>query len=90
MRCLRDRARCGVVVTTLDEPVVRAEAERLTRAVLDRGIDVGAIVWNRVVRPPTPLPVAGAARQFCADEVEPPPIGVPALRGWSDPGECWL
>ena len=79
---LHDRARCGVVVTTLDEPVVRAEAERLTTAVLDREIDVSAIVWNRVAQPSSPLPAAGAARHFCADEVEPPPIGVPALRGW--------
>ena len=80
---LHDPARCGVVVTVLDEPVVRAEAERLSAAVVDRGIDVAAIVWNRVTHPPAPLPVAGAARHFCAEEVQPPPIGVPALRAWS-------
>jgi arsenite-transporting ATPase len=79
---LRDRARCAVVLATLDEPVVRAEAERLASAVLDRGIDVSAIVWNRVEQPASPLPVAVAARQFCADEVEPSPIGVRALRAW--------
>jgi arsenite-transporting ATPase len=79
---LHDRSNCGVVLATLDEPVVRAEADRLSTAVLGREIDVSAIVWNRVAQPSSPLPVSIVARHFCADEVEPPPIGVPALRGW--------
>jgi arsenite-transporting ATPase len=80
---LHDPARCAVIVTVLDEPVVRAEAERLTVALVTRGIDVGAIVWNRIGRFRTPLPDAAHASQFCAEEVQPPPIGVPALRAWS-------
>ncbi|MGH7619235.1 MAG: ArsA family ATPase [Gemmatimonadaceae bacterium] len=80
---LHDRERCSVVIATLDEPVVRGEAERLAAAVVARGIDVGAIVWNRATGSPVPLPVAVPARQFCADEVEPPPIGVRALRSWA-------
>ena len=79
---LHDRTRSGLVLATLDEPVVRAETVRLATAVLDRKIDVSAIVWNRIAQPSSPLPVPVAARQFCADEVEPPPIGVRALRGW--------
>jgi len=80
---LRDPERSGVVITALDEPVVRAETERLSAAVLERGIDVSAVVWNRVRQPPAPLPVALSTRQFCAEEVQPPPIGVTALRAWS-------
>jgi arsenite-transporting ATPase len=79
---IRDHTQCGVVIAALDEPVVRAETERLATAVLDRGIDVSAIVWNRVAQPSSPLPVAVAARHLCADEVQPPPIGVSALRTW--------
>jgi arsenite-transporting ATPase len=80
---LHDRARCAVIVVALDEPIVRDEAARLIEALVERGIEVGALVWNRVSRSPTPLPVARNARHFCADEVQPPPIGVPALRAWS-------
>jgi arsenite-transporting ATPase len=80
---LHDAGQCGVVITVLDEPVVRAETERLCSAVQGRGLDVAAIVWNRVRQPPAPLPVLVPARQFCAEEVEPPPIGVTALRAWS-------
>jgi arsenite-transporting ATPase len=80
---LHDATRCAVIVAALDEPVVRAEAERLVAAVTARGIDVGAVVWNRLTRSQVPLPVSVAARHFCADEVQPPPIGVAALRAWA-------
>jgi arsenite-transporting ATPase len=80
---LHDPAQCAVILTALDEPVVRAEAGRLYHAVLERRIDIAAIVWNRMTRAPAPLPVDRISHQFCADEVDPPPIGVEALRAWS-------
>jgi len=80
---LRDGDRCGVVLVSLDEPIVRAETERLARAVRERGLEVAALVWNRVRDEPVPLPVSVAARQFCAKDVVPPPIGAPLLRVWS-------
>src|SRR5205085_6997447 len=53
---LHDPARCGVITVALDEPVVRAETQRLTAAVRDRGMDSVGVIWNRVRRPPVPLP----------------------------------
>jgi anion-transporting ArsA/GET3 family ATPase len=75
--------RCGVIVVALDEPVVRAETERLAAAVRAREIDVACVVWNRVHSTPTPLPASVAERQYFAEEVIPPPIGASALREWS-------
>ena len=80
---LHDRARCRLIIVALDEPVVRAETERLAAAVRTRGIDVAAVVWNRVHDRATPLPASVAARHLFAEEVSPPPIGAPALRKWS-------
>jgi arsenite-transporting ATPase len=88
-RLLRDHESAGVVVVSLDEPVVRVETARLAAAIDERGIDVTAIVWNRVassrglaVNPP-PLPPAHPAGQFCAEEAHAPPVGIPAIREWS-------
>lgn len=79
---LRDHTRSGLVLVALDEPVVRAETERLATTVFERGLDVGAIVWNRVTSPPLPLPAARDARQFFAEDVRPSPAGVQRLRAW--------
>jgi arsenite-transporting ATPase len=79
---LRDPSQAGLLVVTLDEPVVRAETTRLAAAVRERGVDVSAIMWNRVKSPPLPLPATVSARQFCAEEVEPHPVGLSALREW--------
>jgi arsenite-transporting ATPase len=79
---LHDAARCGVIVVALDEPVVRAETATLATAVRARHVDVSAIVWNRVTTDPVPLPAAVSERQFCATELQPPPVGVRALREW--------
>jgi arsenite-transporting ATPase len=79
---LHDAARSGLIIVALDEPVVRAETSTLAAAVRARGMDVSAIVWNRVTTEPVPLPAAVSARQFCAMELQPPPVGVPALREW--------
>jgi len=80
---LHDRERCGVIVVTLDEPVVRAETARLCAAVRARGIAVTGVLWNRVQSAPSPLPAGVSDRQFCAEEATPPPIGAQALREWS-------
>lgn len=79
---LHDHARAGLVIVSLDEPVVRAETERLAHAARARGIDVEAIVWNRAKHAPSPLPRDVTARQFFAGEVSPPPVGASALRTW--------
>ena len=80
---LRDPARSGLVIVALDEAVVRAETLRLAEAARARGVDVEAIVWNRLHRTPVPLPHDVTARQFFAGEVSPPPVGASALRIWS-------
>ncbi len=77
---LRDAARSGVVIVTLDEPVVRAETERLAREIAARHVDVSAIVLNKSA---TPLPASPVAVQFQAPATTPPPRGVAALRAWS-------
>ena len=79
---LRDHAHCGLVIVALDEPVVRAETERLAAEVQARGVDVVALLWNRVARAPSPLPESVSGRQLFAQETSPPPIGVNALRTW--------
>ncbi|HVX38998.1 MAG TPA: ArsA family ATPase [Gemmatimonadaceae bacterium] len=80
---LHDRAECGVVIVALDEPVVRSETERLAAAVRARGLDLVAVLWNRLERDAAPLPATLAARQFFADEASPPPVGAHSLRAWS-------
>jgi hypothetical protein len=79
---MRDPSKCGLVIVTLDEPIVRAETERLSAEVRSRGVDVIALVWNRVDKAPAPLPAKVAGRQVFAEETNPPPIRVTALRTW--------
>lgn len=79
---LHDDTRCGLIIVALDEPVVRSETLRLASAVRACGIDVAAVVWNRVIEEPSPLPAMVAARQFLADERHPSPIGAAGLRQW--------
>jgi arsenite-transporting ATPase len=80
---LHDPVRSGLVLVSLDEPVVRAETERLAAAVRARAIDVTAVIWNRTKDRVAPLPESVAARQLFAREESPPPTGVAALRVWS-------
>ncbi|HEY4219263.1 MAG TPA: ArsA family ATPase [Gemmatimonadaceae bacterium] len=80
---LHDATRCSVLLVSLDEPVVRAETERLLTAVAARGIHVSAIVWNRSQHAPAPLTPATTTQQFVAEEVRAAPIGVAALRRWT-------
>ena len=80
---LRDPARCALVLVTLDEPVVRAETERLAKEVRARGVSISGVVLNRAMAP-SALPAAEAPVHLQAPAVQPPPVGVDALRRWSD------
>jgi arsenite-transporting ATPase len=79
---LRDQARCAIVLVTLDEPVVRAETERLAKEVRSRGVGIAGVVLNRAGATPA-LPVADGPVHFEAPAVEPPPVGPRVLREWS-------
>jgi arsenite-transporting ATPase len=81
---LRDPARAGVLVVSLDEPIVRLESARVVERVRALGNHVPAIVWNRVASAPLPLPVGATLRQFVAPEAEPPPVGAARLLDWLD------
>jgi len=81
---LRDGTRAGVIVVTLDEPVVRLEASRVVERVRALGNDIPAIIWNRVKSVPDPLPDKPHDHQFLAAEVTSPPVGVAKLLRWFD------
>jgi arsenite-transporting ATPase len=80
---LRDAARCGIVLVVLDEPVVRAEGERLAKELGARGVAVVGEVLNRTSPAASALPVTTAPVHFLAPTVDPPPTGVAAIRRWS-------
>jgi arsenite/tail-anchored protein-transporting ATPase len=88
---LRDKSRCAIVLVTLDEPVVRAETDRLASEVRSRGVDISGVILNRAptdaggaeIAEATALPVADAPVHFEAPAVEPSPVGPRALREWS-------
>jgi arsenite-transporting ATPase len=79
---LNDPERAAVLVVANDEPLVRGESGRLVRACRERGIDVGALVWNRVNDGVAPLSALHPARQFVAPALSPAPRGVVALKRW--------
>jgi arsenite-transporting ATPase len=79
---MADAARTTILVVANDEPLVRDESVRLIAACRQRGIDVGALVWNRVAGRVAPLSDADAPRQFVAPAVSPAPRGASALRSW--------
>jgi arsenite-transporting ATPase len=79
---MQDAGRATVLVVANDEPLVRDETARLIAACRERGVDVGALVWNRVAAAVTPLSGPAAPRQFLASAVTPAPRGAPALRSW--------
>jgi len=73
------------VLVTLDEPVVRTETERLAVEVRQREVSISGVVLNRATRR-SALPVADAPLHFEAPAVDPPPVGIEALRHW---GRSW-
>ena len=79
---LHDPAKTGVVLVTLDEPVVRAETERLAGEVRTRGVPLVAVITNRS-REGAALPVPDAPLHFEAPAVVPPPVGVASIRLWA-------
>jgi arsenite-transporting ATPase len=80
---LRDLQKCAVVIVTLDQPVVRAETERLAAEVRRRRVPISGVVLNRAARGAA-LPVADAPLHFEAPPADPPPVGIAALREWGD------
>lgn len=79
---ITDAGRATVLVVANDEPLVRNETRRLIRACRERGINVGALVWNRVTVDVTPLSDGVAPRQFLAPSTSPEPRGAAALKAW--------
>lgn len=79
---LHTASQACLVLVALDEPVVRAETERLAAAARERRIDVPMVIWNGTHGAPPPLPAGVAPRQVFAEETSPAPIGVAALRAW--------
>jgi anion-transporting ArsA/GET3 family ATPase len=81
---LHDPARAGVVLVSLDEPVVLAESLRLDAALRATNVAVLGVIVNRVGGPdegvaPTlewPSPV------IVAPESERPPTGLQAISDW--------
>jgi arsenite-transporting ATPase len=79
---LRDPARCAVVLVSLDEPVVRAETERLAAELARRETFVSAVILNRA-GVGAALPAVQAPVQLQTPTTQPPPAGVRALRAWA-------
>lgn len=88
LRSLRDTLHApdsaAVIAVTLDEPLVRAETDRLTDSLADAGIRVAAVLLNRAA--PDGDTNAAPDREvvlIAAPDVEPPPVGRSALRGFA-------
>ena len=82
-RLLHDSTTAGVVVVSLDEPLVVGETTRLAAALTARGITIPCFVRNRVRQSAvsamsTPIPV------IVAPDTDPPPVGVAAIRDWCE------
>jgi arsenite/tail-anchored protein-transporting ATPase len=82
LRRLRDRFRAGdeagVVIVTLDEPVVQAETARLAAALVDAGITIAATIHNRAEGTAGRLYAAGITIR--APLLDASPVGRDALR----------
>jgi hypothetical protein len=81
---LRDGARAGLVLVSLDEPIVIAQTKRLARAVAAIGVSTIGEVRNRVSSGCAQTASDPARPFFVAPELEPPPIGVAAIRDWCE------
>jgi arsenite-transporting ATPase len=82
---LRDPEQAGLVVVSLDEPLVRGETARLVAAARAEGLNVRGVVWNRWsgTGSPKALPVTPTVAQFVAPAATPPPIGAAHIRAWT-------
>jgi arsenite-transporting ATPase len=85
---LHDRTRAGVILVSLDEPVVVAETDRLAQSLASTGIAIVGAIRNRVRDAPSVDDGLGAAaptRSFVlAPELHPPPVGVATIRDWCE------
>lgn len=85
---LHDPDSAAAVVVTLDEPLVRAETERLAASLARSEMRVEAVLLNRFPGPAPEhgawLPVAGAAVVIHAPALDPAPTGPDALRRFVD------
>ncbi|HYC51632.1 MAG TPA: ArsA-related P-loop ATPase, partial [Gemmatimonadaceae bacterium] len=79
---LHDAERAGVVMVTVDEPVIVDETSRLSAAVGQLGIPISAVIVNRAGPAPA-LPTPQAAVQLHAPLAQQPPVGVAELRQWA-------
>lgn len=79
---LGDSSKTTALLVSNDEPLVRGETTRLLGACRARGVEVGAILWNRANRHVAPLSDAAAAAQFVAPATVPAPRGAAELRAW--------
>jgi arsenite-transporting ATPase len=81
---LYDASQSSVLVVALDEPVVRAEAERIVVHVRGLGNHVPMVIWNRAVAVPPPIVVEPPVEQVIAPGSTPPPVGAARLAAWYD------
>jgi len=81
---LRDGARAGLVLVSLDEPIVIAETRRLARALQTTGVSILGEIRNRVSSRRARVTSDPSRPLFVAPELEPPPIGVAAIRDWCE------
>jgi arsenite-transporting ATPase len=78
-----DPARATTILVALDEPLVREETGRLSGELASRGLSISTIIWNRAGESTAPLPTDASIPQLFAPPVDPPPVGVDAIRRWS-------
>jgi arsenite/tail-anchored protein-transporting ATPase len=76
---LHDAERAGVVVVTLDQPVVMAESRRLIDALDAAGFRIAAVVHNRADGATSPA-LSGTGVRLVAPLLRRPIIGADALR----------
>ncbi|MDQ6827553.1 MAG: ArsA family ATPase [Gemmatimonadota bacterium] len=77
---LADPTRAGIVIVSLDEPLVRGETLRLSAALAARGLATTGLIWNRA----TDAARASEGGQWMAPALEPPPRAAARLREWAD------
>jgi len=81
---LSDPLRAGVVLVTLDEPLVRAESLRLAAALAGTHVAVVGVVRNRVTDSSIdqPLTLDPVVPTVIAPASHTPLVGVTAIREW--------
>jgi arsenite-transporting ATPase len=86
---LHDPSATAVIIITLPEPAVQAETQRLAAALANADVRVAGVLLNRAADGDGADVCAirewsrGAA-MLRAPDVDPPPVGLPALRGFLD------